>query len=194
MQNDFKNFDWEGLLQKLPIKKTNEDRAKRRQLWNAIDMNGNGYVSLAEFDRGVRDVLNLPHIFSLKKVLIRAYTASKNKIKRKSKYSKDYVEWLEFRILLVYLRQYFEYYAMFCRIDTSDDFKVDFNEFKKALPTLEKWGVKIMYPKAEYKKIDNNNSGSIMFDEFCEYAIKKNLDLEDDDDFDDEELKNFKNK
>ena len=194
MQNDFKNFDWEGLLQKLSIKKTNEDRAKRRQLWNAIDMNGNGYVSLAEFDRGVRDVLNLPHIFSLKKVLIRAYTASKNKIKGKSKYSKDYVEWLEFRIILVYLRQYFEYYAMFCRIDTSDDFKVDFNEFKKALPTLEKWGVKIMDPKAEFKKIDNNNSGSIMFDEFCEYAIKKNLDLEDDDDFDDEELKNFKSK
>ena len=31
-----------------------------------------------------------------------------------------------------------------------------------------------------------------MFDEFCEYAIKKNLDLEDDDDFEDEELKNIK--
>ena len=194
MQNDFKNYDWEGLLQRLPIKKTAEERAKRRKIWDAIDMNGNGYVSLAEFDRGVRDVLNLPQIFSLKKVLIRAFTASKNKIKGKSKYSKDYVEWLEFRILLVYLRQYFEYYAMFCRIDTSDDFKVDFNEFKKALPTLEKWGVKIKDPKAEFKKIDNNNSGSIMFDEFCEYAIKKNLDLEDDDDFDDVELKNFKGK
>ena len=81
---------------------------------------------------------------------------------------------------------------MFCRIDTSDDFKVDLNEFKKAVPTLEKWGVKIADPKAEFKKIDTNNSGSIMFDEFCEYAIKKNLDLEDDDDFEDEELKNIK--
>ena len=194
MQNDFKNYDWEGFLQRLPIKKTAEDRAKRRQLWNSIDMNKNGYVSLAEFDRGVRDVLNLPQIFSLKKVLIRAYNASKNKIKAKSKYSNDYVEWLEFRILLVYLRQYFEYYIMFCRIDTSDDFKVDINEFTKAVPTLAKWGVKITDPKAEFKKIDTNNSGSIMFDEFCEYAIKKNLDLEDDDDFDDEELKNFKGK
>ena len=194
MQNDFKNYDWEGFLQRLPIKKTAEDRAKRRQLWNSIDMNKNGYVSLAEFDRGVRDVLNLPQIFSLKKVLIRAYNASKNKIKAKSKYSNDYVEWLEFRILLVYLRQYFEYYIMFCRIDTSDDFKVDINEFTKAVPTLAKWGVKITDPKAEFKKIDTNNSGSIMFDEFCEYAIKKNLDLEDDDDFDDEELKNFKSK
>ena len=194
MQNDFKDYDWEGLLKRLPIKKTVEERTKRRQLWNAIDMNGNGYISLAEFDRGVRDVLNLPHIFSLKKVLIRAYNASKNKIKGKAKHSGDYVEWLEFRILLVYLRQYFEYYAMFCRIDTSDDFKVDINEFKKAVPILEKWGVKITDPTAEFKKIDTNNSGSIMFDEFCEYAIKKNLDLEDDDDFEDEELKTFKSK
>ena len=194
MQNDFKDYDWEGLLQRLPIKKTVEERKKRRQLWNAIDMNGNGYISLAEFDRRVRDVLNLPKIFSLKKVLIRAFNAAKNKIKGKSKHSDDYVEWLEFRILLVYLRQYFEYYVMFCRIDTSDDFKVDINEFKKAIPTLEKWGVKITDPVAEFKKIDNNNSGSIMFDEFCEYAIKKNLDLEDDDDFEDEELKTFKSK
>ena len=69
MQSDYKDFDWEGLIQRLPIKKTAEDRAKRREIWKAIDMNGNGYVSLAEFDRGVRDVLNLPHIFSLKKVL-----------------------------------------------------------------------------------------------------------------------------
>ena len=163
MQSDYKDFDWEGLIQRLPIKKTAEDRAKRREIWKAIDMNGNGYVSLAEFDRGVRDVLNLPHIFSLKKVLIRAYNASKNKIKAKAKHSKDYVEWLEFRILLVYLRQYFEYYAMFCRIDSSDDFKVDINEFKKAIPTLEKWGVKISDPEAEFKSIDTNNSVKIFF-------------------------------
>ena len=192
MQSDFKDFNWDKLLQSLPIKKTEEDRAKRKKMWDAIDMNKNGYVSLAEFDRGVRDVLNLPQIFSLKKVLMRAYQASKAKIKGKAKYSKDYVEWLEFRILLVYLRQYFEYYVMFCRIDTSDDFKVNLQEFKKALPTLEKWGIKMKNPEAEFKKIDHNNSGSIMFDEFCEFAIKKNLDLEDDDDFDDCELKNFK--
>ena len=192
MKGDFKDFNWDKLLQSLPIKKTVEDRKKRKKIWDAIDMNKNGYVSLAEFDRGVRDVLNLPQIFSLKKVLIRAYQASKEKIKGKSKYSKDYVEWLEFRILLVYLRQYFEYYVMFSRIDTSDDCKINLKEFKKALPTLEKWGIKINNPEAEFKTIDHNNSGSIMFDEFCEYAIKKNLDLEDDDDFDECELQNFR--
>jgi len=184
MQSDFKNFDWEGFLKKLPVKKTAADRAERKKIWSAIDMNGNGFVSLAEFDRGVRDVLALPQIFSLKKVLIRAFNAAKEKIKGKAKQSGDYVEWLEFRYILIYLRQYFEYYVMFCRVDTSDDFKVNLEEFKKAVPTLNKWGIKISDPAAEFKSIDKNNSGSIMFDEFCEYAIHKNLDLEDDDDFD----------
>ena len=183
MQNDFKNYDWTGLLEKLPVKKTAEERAKRREIWKAIDMNGNGFVSLAEFDRGVRDVLNLPDIFKQKKVLIRAFNAAKNKIKGKAKQSGDYIEWLEFRYILIYLRQYLEYYAMFCRLDTSDDFKINLDEFKKGLPIMEKWGVKISNPQEEFNKIDNNKSGNIMFEEFAEYAIKKNLDLEDDDDF-----------
>ena len=51
MQSDFRDYDWAGLIQRLPIKKTVEDRAKRRELWRAIDMNNNGYISLAEFDR-----------------------------------------------------------------------------------------------------------------------------------------------
>ena len=67
MQNDLKNFDWEGLIKKLPVEKTNESRAKRKELWNAMDMNGNGFLSLAEFDRGVLEVLNLPDIFKQKR-------------------------------------------------------------------------------------------------------------------------------
>ena len=150
-----------------------------------MDMNGNGFISLAEFDRGIQDVLNIPEIFKQKKVIIRAFTSAKNKIKGKAKQSGDYVEWLEFRYILIYLRQYLEYYAMFCRMDTSDDFKINFDEFKKGIPMMEKWGVKIKNPKDEFEKIDKNKSGNIMFDEFAEFAIKKNLDLEDDDDFDD---------
>ena len=79
MQSDFKNFDWDSFLKKLPIEKTEKDRAARKKIWNAIDMNGNGFVSLAEFDRGVRDVLGLPQIFSQKKVLFRAFEAAKKK-------------------------------------------------------------------------------------------------------------------
>ncbi len=185
MQNDYKNYDWAALLEKLPVKKNSEERAKRRSLWKAMDMNGNGYLSLAEFDRGIIDVLNLPDIFKQKKIILRAFTAAKNKVKGKTKKSGDFVEWLEFRYILIYLRQYLEYFSMFCRLDTSDDFKINLDEFKKGIPLMEKWGVKISNPEEEFQKIDKNKGGSIMFDEFAEYAIKKNLDLEDDDDFDD---------
>ena len=192
MQSNYKNYDWDSLISKLPIKKTLEERKKRKELWNKIDINGNNFVSLAEFDKGIRDVLNLPDLFKLKKVILRAFKAAKNKVKSSSKYGDEFVGWLEFRIILVYLRQYFEYYVMFCRIDSSNDFKISINEFKKAIPTLEKWGIKINDPESEFNKIDINNGGVIMFDEFCTYAIKKNLDLEDDDDFDDDDIKKMK--
>ena len=39
--------------------------------------------------------------------------------------------------------------------------------------------------EAEFHKIDTNKGGMILFDEFCDWAINKGLDLEDDDDFDD---------
>jgi len=32
----------------------------------------------------------------------------------------------------------------------------------------------------EFKIIDRNGSGTIDFDEFCEWAMQKNLDIEDD--------------
>jgi len=189
MQSNYKNYDWDSLISKLPIKKTPEDRKKRKELWRQIDINGNNFVSLAEFDKGIRDVLNLPDIFKLKKVILKSFKAAKNKVKSSSKYGDEFVGWLEFRIILIYLRQYFEYYVMFCRIDSSNDFKISINEFKKAIPTLEKWGIKIDDPESEFNKIDNNKGGVIMFEEFCNYAITKNLDLEDDDNFDDEELR-----
>ena len=38
----------------------------------------------------------------------------------------------------------------------------------------------------EFDIIDENGGGQILFDEFCEWAIRKGLDLEDDDDYDEE--------
>jgi hypothetical protein len=36
---------------------------------------------------------------------------------------------------------------MFREIDTSDDHRVSIEEFKKALPIMSKWGVKITDPE-----------------------------------------------
>ena len=39
-------------------------------------------------------------------------------------------------------------------------------------------------PEKQWKEADRDNGGYILFIEFCDWAIKKNLDLEDDDDQD----------
>ena len=51
---------------------------------------------------------------------------------------------------------------------------------------LETWGIDIEDVDAEFAAIDTNGGGIVLFDEFCDWAIKKQLDLEDDDDWEDD--------
>ena len=73
---------------------------------------------------------------------------------------------------------------MFKELDTTGDQRIGLEEFKMAVPTLGKWGVKITDAEASFKEIDVNGGGVVLFDEFVIWATSKNLDLEDDDDND----------
>jgi len=73
---------------------------------------------------------------------------------------------------------------MFIDIDTTGDRRIGIEEFKLAIPKLETWGVKITDINGTFNEIDGNGGGNILFDEFSAWAIKKNLDLPDDDDQD----------
>ena len=50
---------------KLPIGKSDSEKALRDDLFRQFDPNGNGYLSLAEVDRGVQDILGLNVIIPL---------------------------------------------------------------------------------------------------------------------------------
>jgi Ca2+-binding EF-hand superfamily protein len=177
------NVDWAAMRAKLPMEKTAEQKAQRADLFMQFDPNGNGYLSLAEVDKGCRDVLGLYDVFEAKPVIMRAFQAAKGANDKKGKASRgpDYVEKCEFRLLFVYLRQYFEIWQMFDDIDSGDDRRVSIAEFQKAVPLLNSWGADITDAEAEFKKIDKNGGGQVLFDEFAHYALSKNLDLEDDD-------------
>lgn len=54
------NIDWNMISTRLPTKKDKESRRRRKKMFTAFDPNGNGYLSLAELDKGLRDVLKLP--------------------------------------------------------------------------------------------------------------------------------------
>ena len=47
---------------------------------------------------------------------------------------------------------------------------------------MENWGIKITDPAKTFAEIDTDKGGMILFNQFCRWAIQKNMDLEDDDD------------
>jgi len=84
----------------------------------------------------------------MKPFMIRAFNAAKNCVKSESKHGKDFVEKAEFRYLLKYLRQYYEYWVAFDRINTDDDKRLSYEEFKEAAPIIGKWGIDMSNPRA----------------------------------------------
>merc|ERR1712050_391231 len=104
--------------------------------------------------------------------ILRAFQAAKG-LSKGGKHGADYVEPKEFRVLLQYLRNYFELWVMFDIIDSGDDRRIDLDEFKSRVPKLEEWGVAIKQEEAEetFKSIDSDGGGKVLFDEFCELAI-----------------------
>jgi len=57
---------------------------------------------------------------------------------------------------------------------------------------IEKMGAKVTNPEETFKQIDTNGGGEVTFDEFCHWAIKMKLDLEDDDNFEDKDMEGMK--
>lgn len=176
------SVDWAKIRARLPVERTPEQKHKRFEMFKQFDPNGNGYLSLAEVDKGVRDILQVEEIFDAKPVMIRAFNAAKGAnnahiSKGHNAHGADYIEVSEFRLLLVYLHKYLELWEMFEALDTSKDRRVSLTEFKAAVPKIQSWGVKIPDPAAAFKEIDANGGGEILFDEFSDWALKKHLDL-----------------
>jgi len=176
------DLDWAVINSRLPYKRTKEQYQMRKKMWGAIDVNDNGYVSLSEITRGVRDVLNLGDLFDCRPAINRAYHYSRSVSKSTKKHDDDYLEFREFRVFLQALRQFFEYYQAFSRLDSGQDGRVSKEEFlsDKIKESIETWVGPIEDMEAEFAKIDKNGGGQILFSEFVDWALEKNLDIEDD--------------
>ena len=61
------------------------------------------------------------------------------------------------------------------------------DEFACAIPKMEEWGIDMSDPQAQWAKCDTNGGGFVLYDEFVQWAIQENLDVQEDDDDDEEE-------
>ena len=174
--------DFAHLATRLPVGQDRASATQRKQLFEQIDLNGNGFLSLAEVDRGVRDVIRCEALFRAKPVMMRAFQAAKDavqskaKSKAKAELASRYVErGEEFRLLLLYLRRYFELLGAFRAIDASSDQRVDIDEFVAGCATLPRFGIEVKDPRADFARIDVNGGGMILFDEFAHLAIDRHV-------------------
>lgn len=164
-------------VNKIPIGVSPEDRAARLAIYNQFDMNGNGYLSLAEIDKGIRDVLELPELFDAKPVIIRAYEASKNMITAKHSFGDDYVSKAEFRYLLIYLRMYYHLWLEFEELDKSGERRLGESDFVNGKEKLAVWGIKMDNPSEKFHELCKKygEHAHLTFTDFCDWACNLHL-------------------
>jgi Ca2+-binding EF-hand superfamily protein len=165
---------------KLPLANSKDEIERRVKMFHDFDPNGNGFLSLAEIDKGVRDVLQLPFLFQCKPALMRAYqSARRSEVPSKKNHFCDYITASTFRTLLWYLRAYFELWLLFSQIDANGDRRVTKEELRAALPLLKDWGLTIAEDSVSldkcFREIDRDGGGMILFDEFAAWALEKGI-------------------
>ena len=158
----FKKFD---KLEKEFIEMS-KDPVRLNQCWDILDVNGNNKVSLAEIDKLVVYKYTL---LNNKKALMRAY---KQTCLMDGGDGDAWVEPEEFPQLLLNLFYFNKLYAAFIDIDKDFDRRLDFNEFRKG---AKKLGLRLKKKEAieEFKSMDANGGGVVLFDEFCVWYTKK---------------------
>jgi Ca2+-binding EF-hand superfamily protein len=165
--------NWAAITAKLPTGRSSDEKAKRLALFKQFDPNGNGFLSLAEVDKGMRDVLALYDLFDAKPVVLRAFNAAKSLGTKKGVVSKgdDYVDKLEFRMLLVYLANYLRIWEVFTSADSSGDSRLSKEEFTKIMPKLQEWVGQMSVAEA-WARFNSDGGDLILFTEFADAAIK----------------------
>jgi len=140
------------------------DNASLGKAWKELDFNGNNIVSLAEIDKWVVEKYAL---LNHKPALMRAYKAAMVSVKQD-----DWIQKKEFKTLLGYLFYFNKLFWLFDQVDEDHDRRLNYAEFKQCLTIA---GVKMSEPKCqeEFKKVDKNGGGIVLFDEFCLYFTKK---------------------
>jgi len=154
--------DYDDLEKKL--KDTLKDEAQLKKTWESLDFNGNGCASLAEVDKWVMTKYPL---LNHKPALMRAFQKS-----IKNGNGDDWVEKKEFKSLLMNLFYFNKLFWLFDKVDEDRDKRLKFEEFKWCLNCCG-WKGNDAKAQAEFRKIDKNGGGIVLFAEFCNYFSEK---------------------
>lgn len=180
-ENPSGDLNWnEKLAGILPTGKDPVSQATRKEWFREFDKNGNCILSLAEVDAGLKIRLNHCGIEMFTPAINRAFYAARAIAPPVASFSNDYIDWNEFRFLLIYVKHYIQIWVVFNRIDTSNDRRISMEEFKRGWQELvnEKIVPSHFDPEKAFGKIDANGGEQILFDEFADGWLRNGIDLD----------------
>lgn len=186
---DKNTFDKDKLEEHLPAQPA--DEKQREELWNVLDNNGNGSVSLAEFDgwfnqhfgaaesaAGLELANNASKTWIYTKpVLIRAFNLANGVSDAPSKGADNYITKDEFRLLLVATQAGMMIYRLFDIVDTSDDGRVTQDEWDGQLDEINALLHDYGYTgddikSSDFSKVDNDGGGMILLNEAVTFFLE----------------------
>lgn len=160
---------------RLPTNVNEKDTRKRDWMFQRYDIGKTGRLVMAAVDNMIH-ILFGEIAYDVKDVVRAAFRATKNvslDSGAADPHTYNQIEREEFRLLMLALKSHIELFIAFRMVDSSRDMKIDFDEFKKSLPLLKKWGVDTSDPHALFEIIDADHSGEITFTEFVNWSLKE---------------------
>lgn len=177
-------LNWDLSTYALPTGRDKESREARVNLFKYLDASANGSVGLVELKAGFSGMVSVPGNMDAKTLLShgleKAFEAVQDLMLDGFNSEKsDEISGREFRVFLIFLQRYLELYEIFCSIDNSSDQMIAVEEFVKAIPKLEAWGMNdpliIRNPEAAFRRMDKDGSGSVTFPEFAAFCVRQGL-------------------
>ncbi len=170
---------WQTLAEKVPWRKTAQDKAKRQELFASLaTVSSRGeerMVSRDALQRGFKIILKCEELFDPAVVIDRALeTIKTHRGQEHEHHDDDSCSFKEFRLLCWYIRHYFEYWVIFELIDASHDHRIDLSEFKNAAQHVAKLGLPPMNLTEAFAKIAGSDN-LITYDEFCAWGLEQQL-------------------
>ena len=148
---------------------TMPDKQARKALFNRMDVNGNGGLSLAEIDKAVVEGLVGPALgcpdFNHKPALIRAYKAADTS-------GDGFIERNEFAKLLRFIVYFNNLWHTFEEIDSDHDRHIDAQEFAAGCATMG-MNLSAEDAAAQFAECDTDGGGMILFGEFCAWCAEQ---------------------
>lgn len=164
--------DWEAVKASLPVGKSEEDKEKRKELWQKFNVTNPRSLDLFELDAGIQLVLECEELFEAKEVIRRAYTYAREV---NPNGPSEKLEFVEFRLLLVYLKGLFEVHQVFSQIDSgSRDLALSKEELEGAGEKFAALGISVEDPGALWEQLKGTNE-VVEFHEFANWATRQGM-------------------